>query len=192
MTIEKGSSGHTFFSCGLDLSQSHTSRSGCHEQSIIKHVSGSPVPLFEFGTHPLDLLCFFFGNLPVSITAHTPRPAPGLEADVIVQATLRFPGERMATLMLNRVSRAPERYLEMRIDCEKASLRISFGGLARASLSWSRSLGRPAGRFSLVRGGEARLESGGVCVRVCGALAGQTAMSGPPRCQKGLVCRRDP
>ncbi len=117
--------------------------------------------LYEFGTHALDLICFLFGSLPLSITAHTPRPRPDIETDVIVQATLRFPGDRLATLMFNRVSHALERYLEMQVDCEKASIRISFGGVARASLDWSRVLGRPIARFSLVRGGEARVETGG-------------------------------
>ena len=117
--------------------------------------------LYEFGTHPLDLICFFFGALPLSITAHTPRPSSDIEADVVVQATLRFPGERLATLIFNRISHALERYLEMRVDCEKASLRISFGGVARASVDWSRTMGRPISRFSLVRGGEARVEASG-------------------------------
>lgn len=117
--------------------------------------------LYEFGTHPLDLICFFFGALPLSITAHTPHPGADIEADIIVQATLRFPGERLATLMFNRFSHASERYLEMRVDCEKASLRISFGGLARAAVDWSRIRHRPITRFTLVKGGEARVEAGG-------------------------------
>jgi predicted dehydrogenase len=117
--------------------------------------------LYEFGTHPLDLICFFFGALPLSITAHTPRACGGTEADVIVQATLRFPGERLATLMCNRISQAREQYLEMRVDCEKASLRISFGGTACAAVEWSRVLGGPSMRVSLVRGGEARMEASG-------------------------------
>ena len=117
--------------------------------------------LYEFGTHPLDLLCFFFEALPLSITAHIPRALPEHEADVVVQATLRFPGDRLATLLFNRISHALERYLEMRIDCEKASIRISFGGVARASMDWSRILGRPILRFGLARGGEARVESSG-------------------------------
>ena len=117
--------------------------------------------LYEFGTHPLDLICFFFGALPLSITAHTLCPNPQTEADVVVQATLRFPGERLATLLFNRVSHALQRYLELRVDCEKASLRISFGGVARAAVEWSRDLGRPIARVSLVKGGEARIELGG-------------------------------
>lgn len=117
--------------------------------------------LFEFGTHVLDLFCFFFGAVPLSITAHTPQPFSGLAADVVVQATLRFPGDRLATLMLNRISHAPSRYLEMRLDCERASVRISFGGIARASLEWSRTLRRPIARLNLAQGGEARVEAGG-------------------------------
>ena len=40
-------------------------------------------------------------------------------------------------------------------------MRISYGGVARFGLEWSRELRRPAARVSLVRGGEARVESGG-------------------------------
>jgi predicted dehydrogenase len=117
--------------------------------------------LYEFGTHPLDLICYLFDALPVSIVAHTPSPRSDITADVIVQATLQFSGERLATLTLNRISHALERYLEMRVECEKASLRLSYGGVARASVDWSRVLGRPIARFSFVRGGEARVEAGG-------------------------------
>jgi predicted dehydrogenase len=117
--------------------------------------------LYEFGTHPLDLICFFFGALPLSITAHTLCSRADTKADVVVQATLRFPGERLATLLCNRVSHAFQRYLEMRVDCEKASLRVSFGGLARATVEWSRVLSRPITRLSLVKGGEARVEAAG-------------------------------
>ncbi len=117
--------------------------------------------LFEFGTHPLDLMCYFFDDLPLSITASTPRPGESTETDLVVHASLRFPGDRLAVLTLNRSSQAMERYLEMRLDCERASFRVSFGGLARVSLDWSRVIGRPIGRLSFVRGGEARVEAGG-------------------------------
>jgi predicted dehydrogenase len=117
--------------------------------------------LYEFGTHALDLICFFFGTLPEALTANIPRARPIYSSDVLVQMTLRFPGERLATLAMNRVSHAPERYLEMRLDCERASLRLSLGGVARGMIEWSGRLGRPTGRFSFVRGGEAREEAGG-------------------------------
>jgi len=117
--------------------------------------------LFEFGTHPLDLIDFFFAAAPLAVTAHAPRPRADVAADVVVQAVLRFPGERLATLLFNRISHAPTRYLEMRVDCERASLRLSFGGVARASLDWCRPPGRARARLSLVGGGEARVEEGG-------------------------------
>lgn len=117
--------------------------------------------LYEFGTHALDLICHFFGALPEALTAQIPKALPAYSSDVLVLMTLRFPDDRVATLALNRVSHAPERYLEMRLDCERASLRLSLGGVARASLEWSKRLGRPAARVSFVKGGEAREESGG-------------------------------
>lgn len=116
--------------------------------------------LFEFGTHPLDLVCFLFDALPRSITAHTLNPAGGAALDPVVQATLRFPGERLATLLFNRMSHGPTRYLEMRVDCERAALRISFGGAARASVEWTRAGGACA-RLSVVGGGETRVEKHG-------------------------------
>jgi len=117
--------------------------------------------LYEFGTHALDLISFFFGALPDALTASIPRAHPAYSSDVLVQMSLRFPEERLATLSLNRISQAPERYLEMRLDCERASLRLSLGGVARATVEWSGRLGRPTARVSVVRGGEARAESGG-------------------------------
>jgi hypothetical protein len=76
--------------------------------------------------------------------------------------TLYFPDERLATVSLNRVTHAPERYVEMRLDCEDASLRLSVGGVARASLTAVRYGGRvsPSIRLSYVKGGEARAEVG--------------------------------
>ncbi len=110
--------------------------------------------LYEFGGHAVDLLCLMFDALPETISASIPRIA-GHHSDVLVQATLRFPGDRLATLWLNRATHAPRRYLEMRVDCSEASLRLSLGGLARASLEWT---GRPNLRASYVRGGQAREE----------------------------------
>jgi predicted dehydrogenase len=115
--------------------------------------------LYEFGTHALDLICYFFDALPQSVAAHTPHPWPEIAADVVVVLTLRFPGERVATMVLNRISHAPQRYFEMRLDCTEASLRLSLGGVARLALDWSAS--RLVMRASFVRGGEARVERNG-------------------------------
>ena len=117
--------------------------------------------LFEFGTHALDLICYFFDALPAAVTAHMPRARPEIAADVVVVLTLRFQGERAATMVLNRISHAPPRYFEMRLDCTEASLRLSLGGVARLAIDWSPARGRPVVRGSFVRGGEARIERSG-------------------------------
>lgn len=116
--------------------------------------------LFEFATHPLDLLSVFFGGLPVAVTAVLP-PVTGEALDVVALLLLEMPDGRGATLTINRASHAPERYLEMRVDTARASLRLSFGGLARLTLDTARGRRLPRLRASLVKGGEARVESGG-------------------------------
>lgn len=119
--------------------------------------------LYEFGSHPIDLLCRYFDDLPTRMSAVIPRVFSQYDSDVLVQLTLHFPDERLATVLLNRVSHAPERYLEMRLDCEQASLRVSVGGVARFGVQATRYQGRttPSVRFSWVKGGEARVEQGG-------------------------------
>lgn len=116
--------------------------------------------IYEFGTHALDLITYFFDAMPESIQAHTPRGRPEFDADVIVNMALRFPGERMAVCSFNRVSHAPEKYLEMRLDCEEASIRLSLGGVARFSVEKIRH-GGLSWKLGLVKGGQARAERKG-------------------------------
>jgi len=115
--------------------------------------------LFEFGTHALDLLTFFFGALPLEVTARIPKVPHGYASDVLAVLLLDFPGGGIATMNLHRVSRAPWRYLEMRLDTREASLRLSLGGVARASLDLAD--GRLRLRAGMAKGGEARLERKG-------------------------------
>jgi predicted dehydrogenase len=122
--------------------------------------------LYEFGTHPIDLICSFFDALPETVSALMPRPRAGVEADVLDLVTLKFPGERAATLALNRVSKAPYRYLEMRMECAEASVRMSLGGVARFGVGWAAEAGRPTLKCSFVRGGEARVERRGVSRKI--------------------------
>lgn len=119
-----------------------------------------PYTLLEFGPHALDLVCRFLGAWPEAVTAATARAAGAPMDDAVVTATLRFPGGPLASVVLNRAGRGRARYFEMRVDCERASLRLSLGGLARASVDLARGRRWPAARLTLVRGGEARVESG--------------------------------
>ncbi|GIW09185.1 MAG: Gfo/Idh/MocA family oxidoreductase [Chloroflexi bacterium] len=130
--------------------------------------------LFEFATHAIDLVSFLFGawvsppvapgypaDQPYAVSARTPFPLPGQDADLICVVRLDLSDERAAHLVFNRRSHAPQKYLEMRLDCELASLRISLGGVARFEVGWNSEARRPRLRWSLVRGGEVRVEVGG-------------------------------
>ncbi len=117
--------------------------------------------IYEFGTHAIDLACFYFDDLPVSVQAHVPRFAE-YSSDVLVHMILRFPGDRIAAFAFNRVSHAPEKYLETRIDARNASLRISLGGVAKVKLEWSRQAGRPVSRFGFAKGGQSIVEQNGI------------------------------
>jgi predicted dehydrogenase len=117
--------------------------------------------LLEFGTHAIDLICRFFGNYPEAVSARIARARHDIDADVCITVRLDFPGDRVANLVFNRMSYSPMRYFEMRLNCEKAALRASLGGLARLDLGWNSHTRRPKVRWSLTRGGEARLERDG-------------------------------
>lgn len=121
--------------------------------------AAGPYTLLEFGPHALDLVCRFLGGWPEAVTAATARAAGAPMDDAVVTTMLRFPGERLASLVFNRAGRGRARYFEMRVDCARASLRISLGGLARASVDLAHGHRWPAARLSLVRGGEARVET---------------------------------
>jgi len=45
--------------------------------------------------------------------------------------TLEFANGRAASIILNRLTEAPERYLEMRLDGERASVHTSIGSEVR-------------------------------------------------------------
>lgn len=150
--------------------------------------------LYEFGAHALDLISYFYDALPVAINAVIPKVRGEYDSDVVVQLTLYFPEDRLATVMLNRVSHAPERYLEMRLDCEQASLRLSLGGVARASVSMARYRGRtsPSLRYSFVKGGEARAEVGGRSTVIAQESDASFASATAAHLREFLVEMKDP
>lgn len=117
--------------------------------------------LFEFGTHPLDLLTAYFDAYPTAVSARVPDlPLTG-GTDALTVLRLDFPGERVATLTLNRLSHAPARYLDLRLDCPAATVTATLGGAARGEAAWSPGRRWPAFRLELHGGGEARLERAG-------------------------------
>ena len=87
--------------------------------------------LFEAGCHLVDLLLDLFGEVPAAVYArHTSGLDQTRNADAIHLVVLEFSGGRLAQITIDRLCRAGTRYIELRADCEEASLRASHGGRA--------------------------------------------------------------
>ncbi|MFN8404629.1 MAG: hypothetical protein U0V48_13895 [Anaerolineales bacterium] len=117
--------------------------------------------LLEFGTHAIDLICRYFHAYPEAVSAKIAKVRQDIDADVCINVRLDFPGDRVANIVFNRMSHSPMRYFEMRLNCERAALRASLGGLARFDAGWNSEARRPKLRWSFTKGGEARLERNG-------------------------------
>jgi predicted dehydrogenase len=116
--------------------------------------------LFEGGVHLIDLLMVMFGEKPAAVYA---RHSSGLEherqADAVHLVTLEFSDGRLAQLTIDRLCKAGTRYVEVRADCEHASLRASHGG--RAILQLGKKRAEKTGfRIDFGKGGLAWLERG--------------------------------
>jgi predicted dehydrogenase len=116
--------------------------------------------LFEGGVHLVDLLLMLYGELPQAVYArHSAGTGAEHEADAINLVTFEFPRGRLAQLTINRLCPAGTRYVEVRADCERASLRASLGG--RAVLQVGKKRAESAGvRLDLASGGLAWREQG--------------------------------
>ena len=116
--------------------------------------------LFEGGVHLVDLLMTLFGEKPTAVYA---RHSSGLEqehrADAIHLVTLEFPGGRLAQITIDRLCKAGTRYVEVRADCEHASLRASHGGRALVQIGRKRAE-RTGVRVDFGAGGIAWVERG--------------------------------
>lgn len=116
--------------------------------------------LFEGGVHLVDLMLTLYRELPVAVSAHHSAGLdPAQSADAIHLVTLEFPGNRLAQITIDRLCRAGTRYIELRADCEHASLRASHGGRVLLQAGMKRAQ-RPGIRFLFGLGGLAWLERG--------------------------------
>ena len=115
---------------------------------------------FEFGVHVFDLIRFFFEDTPVRIFAHMPTPEPDIKYDPINIISVEFSDGRAASIVLDRLSRGPERYLDMRLDGEFAAIHTSIGGEMRFEAGMHTKERRPFMGFNFVKGGKAVLQDG--------------------------------
>ena len=116
--------------------------------------------LFEGGVHLVDLMLMIYGETPEAVYA---RHSPGLDlsrnADAIHLVLLEFSGGRLAQITIDRLCKAGTRYIELRVDCEHASLRASHGGRALLQIGMKRA-GRAGIRLIYGLGGVAWEERG--------------------------------
>lgn len=115
--------------------------------------------LFEGGVHLVDLLCVLFGELPEAVFARRSSGLSGRDADAIHLVTFEFSEGRLAQLTLDRLCPGGTRYVEIRADCERASLRASHGGRALLQVGVKRAE-RPGIRFDFGPRGLAWVEQG--------------------------------
>ena len=116
--------------------------------------------LFEGGVHLVDLLLHLYEELPEAVYArHSAGLDPERSADAIHLVTIEFPGSRLAQITIDRLCKAGTRYLELRADCEHASLRASHGGRVLFQAGMKRAE-RPGLRLAYGLGGTAWIERG--------------------------------
>lgn len=115
---------------------------------------------FEFGTHALDLCRFFFGAEPRSIAARMPKPGRPDGPDYLNLIQLEFPGDRVAHITLDRLSRGPHRYLDIRLDGTEACIETRLGGQAQIAFGIRGGSKKPYARLDLAPGGSAHLLRG--------------------------------
>jgi predicted dehydrogenase len=114
---------------------------------------------FEFGVHVFELIRFFFEEDPVRILAHMPNPTKG-KADVLNIVSLEFSGGRAATILLDRLCKGPEHYLDLRLDGEFGAISTSIGGELGIEAGLHTRARRPYFAFRFVKGGKAVWQDG--------------------------------
>jgi D-apiose dehydrogenase len=116
---------------------------------------------FEFGTHALDLCRFFFGEEPVSISARMPKPGKPDGPDLLNLIELEFSGDRFAHITLDRLSRGPHRYLDIRLDGTEGCIEAKLGGVAELAFGVKGGARKPFIRAELSPSASARLYHAG-------------------------------
>ena len=114
----------------------------------------------EFGIHVLDLCRYFFGEEPVAIDARMPKAGEADGPDLLDLIQLEFPGGRVASIVLDRLSRGRHRYLDLRLDGSVASIETRLGGGIELAAGIRGGVRRPYVTLDVSMGGRARLYRG--------------------------------
>jgi len=102
---------------------------------------------------------FFFEEDPIRIIAHTPNPTHQ-KSDVLNIVSLEFTGGRAASILLDRLCKGPERYLDLRLDGEFGTVTTSIGGELAVEAGLRTRERRPYFAFNFTKGGKAVWQNG--------------------------------
>ena len=114
----------------------------------------------EFGIHALDLCRFYFNEDPHTISARMPKGDTPTSPDYLNLINLEFSGDRVAHILLDRISRGPHRYLDTRLDGTEGCIEMGIGGKVEARLGIKGGSRRPYAGLDISLGGQARLYGG--------------------------------
>lgn len=118
----------------------------------------------DFGPHVLDLCRFFFDEEPRTVSARMPKPLDPDGPDLLDLIQLEFSGDRVAHIILDRLSRGPHRYLEIRLDGQDGCITTSLGGKLQARFGLRPQDRWPFCELDVALGGRARLYRGERCL----------------------------
>jgi D-apiose dehydrogenase len=114
----------------------------------------------EFGIHVLDLCRYFFGEDPAAIDARMPKAGAPHGPDYLNLIRLEFSRDRVAQICLDRLSRGPHRYLDLRLDGSEGCVETSIGGGIELAAGIRGGTRRPYLGLEIALGGRARLYHG--------------------------------
>ena len=114
----------------------------------------------EFATHVLDLCRFFFDEEPLSILSRMPKPGHPDGPDYLNIIQLEFTGDRVAHIILDRLSRGRQRYLDIRLDGTVGCVETHLGGGIEVGVGVRGGTRKPFLQADISMGGWARLYHG--------------------------------
>ena len=114
----------------------------------------------EFGIHVLDLARYYFDEDPISINARMPKGNHPAGPDYLNLIQLEFSGDRVAHITLDRLSRGPHRYLDIRLDGSEGVIETRIGGHVGFQAGIKGGTRKPYVEMDVSMGGHARLYHG--------------------------------
>lgn len=115
---------------------------------------------FEFGVHVFELVRFFFEDNPTRVFSHMPLPKLSTQSEPVDILSVEFSDGRAASMVFDRLSHGPERYLDLTLDGEFASIYTAIGGEAQMGIGIHTRERRPFLDLQLTMGAKAVLQKG--------------------------------